>query len=459
LYFFMTFLQLIYLLLFTSLFYKCFIDTDKETNEMIDIVSRSLVSLVYIMVSLVLAGLVYLGIRQIVKLVFVCIILTLMSLGIILTFRCENRIFIHVLWSINLLFWLLNLFYEGVQFWFQKTKYWHSGKNIIETFNLISNIVIILQLFDATSFRANILNEIEENQTPFGFIFVYTISPTSLLLRYITFALCLEKVEKFGIYIVAYRKALKKSLFLAPIVITMATGLIFSYKLNRSAPDKIFYNATILESVAQIGRTFLSNMEGLDDLGITARFTQSISSFVLLIIFIVMIPTVLFNLLIGVSTGELTRILEVSDLVQYHMRLNFIMWTQKFFLRWKGEEWCKKEKLLFSIYTKPKPNRHKMNGLDFIEEKSEKSKENDIVLLRKEQQKQFELMQESHVQIVRELRAEIRQQNEKIQILQDGLLESMNQNEKKTEKQLKEIEANSNQKLYFIASDIINKST
>ena len=96
-----------------------------------------------------------------------------------------------------LLFWLLNLFYEGVQFWFQKTKYWHSGKNIIETFNLISNIVIILQLFDATSFRANILNEIEEKQTPLGFIFVYTISPTSLLLRYITFALCLEKVEKF----------------------------------------------------------------------------------------------------------------------------------------------------------------------------------------------------------------------------------------------------------------------
>jgi hypothetical protein len=355
-------------------------------------------------------GLVFLRIRQITKLVFACVILTSMSVGVILTFRCENRFFMRVVWSLNLLFWLLNLFYEGVQFWFQRRKYAHSGKNLIETFNLISNIIIIIQLFDAASFRANILSEIEEKQTPFGFILVYTISPTCLLLRYITFALCLEKCEKFGIYIVAYRKALKKSLFLAPIVITMATGLIFSYKLNRSVPDKKFYNATILESVAQIGRTFLSNMEGVDDLGITARFTQSISSFVLLIIFIVMIPTVLFNFTKHKTNSQNT-------------------------------------------------NRHKTNGLDFIEEKSEKSKENDIVLLRKEQQKQFELMQESHLQIVRELRAEIRQQNEKIQILQDGLLESMNHNEKKTEKQLKEIEASSNQKLYFIASDIINKST
>jgi hypothetical protein len=383
-----------------------------------------------------------------------------MFIGIILTYGCNVRIFMYVLWSVNFLFWILNLAYEGIQFWAQKKKkYLNSGKNQIEIFNLISNFIIIVQLFNATSFRENVLNEIEEKQTSFLFRLVYTISPTCLLLRYITFALCLEKVEKFGIYIVAYRKALKKSLYLAPIVITMATGLIFSYKLNRSAPDSKFYNATILESVAQIGRTFLSNIEDVDNLGITTRFTESISSFILLVIFILMIPTVLFNLLIGVSTGELTRILEVSDLIQYHMRLNFIVWTQKAFLLWKGEEWCKKKKLLLTIYKKPKSNRHKKNDLDFIEEKPEKSHETDMVLMRKGQQKQFELMHESHLQIVRELRAEIRQQNEKIQILQDGLLDSMNQNEKKTEKQLKEIEVNSNQKLYFIASDIINKST
>ena len=166
-----------------------------------------------------------------------------------------------------------------------------------------------------------------------------------------------------------------------------------------------------------------------------------------------MIPILLINLLIGVSTGELTNILDASDLTQYQMRLRFILWLQSFLLKWQGEDWCRK-KILFVKYEPDSSRKTDKKDLAFMEKAAEHNSEKELARIVK---KQFYVLSESLLQHTREIDAKISQQNDKIQTLQDGILERINQNEKKIERQLKEFVENSNQKLSSISSDIINK--
>jgi hypothetical protein len=355
-------------------------------------------------------------------------------------------------WFLNLIFWFLNLVYEGFQIKHSKRKYLNSGKNMLEITNLITNIIILFALLDQKDFKNKAFLLSEDKNKSLLFELVYTFSSTCLLIRYITFLLCLEKMGKVGIYIVAFRKAFNKSLNLAPIILILFTGFTISYKLNKIAPDQNFVNGTVLESVSQISRMFLANIEDLDKMGITNDIGKSISNSINFILFVIMVPILLINLLIGVSTGELTNILDASDLTQYQMRLGFILWLQSFMLDWKGDEWCR-EKILFTKFTPSSDRKVDKKALAFIK-KTDQNYEKDLARLLK---KQFYVLSENLLQHTREIDAKITQQNDKIQTLQDGILERINQNEKKYERQLKEFVENSNQKLSSISSDIINK--
>jgi len=252
-----------------------------------------------------------------------------------------------LVWCLSFIFWFLNLVYEGLQMaYLRGGEYFESGKNVLEATNLFTNIFILLALVDPGDFqiKASLLSA-DKNNSLF-FELVYTYASTCLLLRYITFLLCLEKMDKIGIYVVAFRKAFNKSLNLGPIILILFTGFTVTYKLNKIASDQEFVNATLLQSAAQISRMFLANIEDLSKMGITEDCSKSISNSLNFILFVIMIPILLINLLIGVSTGELTNILDASDLTQYQMRLRFILWLQSFLLKWQGEDWCRK-KILF----------------------------------------------------------------------------------------------------------------
>ena len=105
-----------------------------------------------------------------------------------------------------------------------------------------------------------------------------------------------------------------------------------------------------------------------------------------------MIPIVLINLLIGVSTGELTQILAISDLTQYNLRLNFILWTQKFMLKWKGERWCK-ENILFNEYKAVVKKKEK----DHIF--AENNNEKDIAFILKQFESRFNVLVKLFVEL------------------------------------------------------------
>ncbi len=356
-------MQLLYLLTFTLVVYEGF--TNEEERRILGrfkIEGKLLIILLVSILWIFFTALFSIGIR-----IFFCNIKklnTLLTKCLMWAMRVTWLIFTGLLifgfvkiftddscfmlvWCLSFIFWFLNLVYEGLQMaYLRGGEYFDSGKNVLEATNLFTNIFILLALVDPGDFqfKASLLGA-DKNNSLF-FELVYTYASTCLLLRYITFLLCLEKMDKIGIYVVAFRKAFNKSLNLGPIILILFTGFTVTYKLNKIASDQEFVNATLLQSAAQISRMFLANIEDLSKMGITEDCSKSISNSVNFILFVIMIPILLINLLIGVSTGELTNILDASDLTQYQMRLRFILWLQSFLLKWQGEDWCRK-KILF----------------------------------------------------------------------------------------------------------------
>ena len=136
------------------------------------------------------------------------------------------------------------------------------------------------------------------------------------------------------------------------------------------------------------------------------------------------------------------------------MRLRFILWTQSFLTKWYGADWCKTN-IVFSEYFRK--TRDEKKDLAFVE-KAEKSYEKDLVNLSRLIDRRFDKLAEANFESKREMDAMITMQNEKIQTLQDGILERVTQNDKKLEVQLKELEEHSNQRLNFISADLLQKS-
>jgi hypothetical protein len=258
---------------------------------------------------------------------------------------------------------------------------------------------------------------------------------------------------KFGIYIVAFGQAFKKSILLAPLIVLLLVGFILSFRLSNLTTNKYFSDSTLFENVAKMGRLLLSNLpEKIDDLGMEKDLALDLSNYLIFFMFIILVPILLINLLIGLATGELKYILDESAVMQYQLRLKYVLGLQDFFLNksfFKSSKYFK-ERFLYKVETIKKSAR-KLD-INFID-KTEKNLEKSLIKLEMRQEEQYNLLVERLSYTNRDM-----QQNDKIQGLQDDITDRLSQYERVLDTRLKESQENFQRQLDFIASDLLNKS-
>ena len=335
---------------------------------------------------------------------------------------------------------IFSLIYELCQLYNDGRAYFCSIKNFLEIVNILTSDIILFTLFylKYLTTSSSLFEKIKQ------------VIPVCLLLKHLAFILCLEKMDYIGIYVVAFRCAFKKSLLISPIIILLFSGFILAFKMQSNPLNEKFNNTSVHESVAEFGKMLLSNIDENTTLGMAS---DSFTNYFVFFVFVILVPILLINLLIGVSTGELREILDVSDLMQYQMRLEFILGLQDYLVNKFDFKFCEKM-FVFKIYTGKESKKKNIHSI----EKSDSNLQTFMEKLEQQQNKHFESLAEKLVQHNKEMDLKLSHQTNKIQTLQDGMLVRMNQHEKLIEAQFSDFEQNTMKQMNSMASDLIKKS-
>ena len=214
-----------------------------------------------------------------------------------------------VAWSIfNFSLAALFCFSELIQLIYEKFKYFHTLKNILEMIFYFGSLIIL----SAFAF--------EKHLVYYGL--VSNVSSIVILCGWFVMMLSLEKVSEIGIYIVAFRRSLRKSLKLFPIALCLFMGFYCAFKLKNKADSNF--------NMFELSAMSLANI----DIGKLNMLNQmSASNYLVFFAFIFLMPILLVDLLIGVAIGELRAILEESGLIQIKLKIEFTIRIQHILLK------------------------------------------------------------------------------------------------------------------------------
>jgi hypothetical protein len=113
---------------------------------------------------------------------------------------------------------------------------------------------------------------------------------------------------KAGLYIVAFRSSFEKCFNLIPLVVVLFCGFIFCFDIKVTDLNEKFLNSSIPQNIAEMGIMLLAIVDDIEKLGI--KSTAIITTFIVFGLFILLIPILLANLLIGASTGQLEEVIQ-----------------------------------------------------------------------------------------------------------------------------------------------------
>jgi len=356
-----------------------------------------------------------------------------------------------------LFIWSLLALYEfgqlinSIQEWRKRLfAYIFDLKNILEISTLtLSFVIIMLLLNDPKEWSVEILSY---------------MTPITLVLNYITFILCLEKANirkfgmNFGLYIVAYRKSFKKSLLLFPLIIFLFAGFILAFKVKTINPNEQFYDSNTWESIAKMQNMFLSSIDSnITTLGMNTNNIKT--NFILFYLFVFLIAILLFNLFIGVSTGQLEEVLQTAEVIQYKLLITHTLVIQNFCIFKIGNLFSSfpslrktfEQGFLHRIHIKHKLTSNNESGPDIT-----------IVLMKQMNQIKSRIdqlpLKENQQQIRIEMLTKMSELYEKFEALNETTLERMNQNEIKTQRRINEMEKKLTHRIDSHANDLMNKT-
>ena len=318
--------------------------------------------------------------------------------------------------------------------------YWSSLKNVLQLFTYTTSIYISIVLLSGT------LCHHKE---------ILWLSPVTLLFGYVAVLFCLEKTKGIGIYIVAFKGTILKSFYLTPIIFILFMSFIISFKASKINENENFANATVSESVAKLTSMFLSNIDSIEKLGMQSE--NSGSNYVLFLLFVILVPILLINLMIGVALGELKEVLDKSKTIQFEMRIKYTLTVQKIFHRIFGSR-CESY-FIFNEIQDDSLKKHSIfkNKINKTE-KSEFKLEECLLDLKNDIKKENKSLRLYLNKILKEKYRRIEELEGKIEVKQLEYLERLNRVEKRIERNINEKERKTNKKLDAISNDLLSKS-
>jgi len=225
---------------------------------------------------------------------------------------------------------------------------------------------------------------------------------------------------------------------------------MISFGLKTINYNENFYNLTTLESIAEMKSMVLANIDNLDRLDMNTG--DMFTNYILFFLFIFLMPVLLINLLIGVSTGQLEEVLKSAEIIQYEMRVVFTLTMQELLISKLGFRCCEKY-FLFNEYRNRKVEFKKNNRKEAETEMMDSFGE-----IKNELKSHSDMLRCSLEQTRQEMIAKMSEQNDKFQTIQEGTLERINQNDKKMERQVKELEEHFLRQFDSLVLDLMNKT-
>lgn len=271
-----------------------------------------------------------------------------------------------------------------------------NSKNILEFINSILCIVTLL------------LETSESKSALFS---------TSIVLSYYILLLRLDKIGEFGVYVEVFKNVVKRSLNIFFLIGLFLIGFLLAFR-NRSgliAYDQMEnddyiskFNNTFELTLYKLIAMTTGNIDA-DDMGLSALKRQSLMNYLIYLFYIVFMPILLVNILIGISIGEVENLLKDSQKTVLKNKVAYVMKYESF------KRHCLRYKMLtpFRLFFKLESLSLKLNELknklvsrvsskkndgqrDLIEETKKLLKESNLKNFEKMVEKKFDLLEEKN---------------------------------------------------------------
>ncbi len=211
-------------------------------------------------------------------------------------------------------------------------------------------------------------------------------------------------------------------------MLLLFSGFIISFGLKTISYNENFVNLTVFESITEMQLMVLANIDRIENLGM--KTNDIFTNYILFSFFIFLMPVLLINLLIGVSTGQLEEVLHSSEVIQYEMRVVYTLRMQNLLLNKLGFKFLEKYFLFNEYQNKRVGNKLRNNKLESDMMAGFNETNNKFKIY-------FDLLRNKIEQNRSEILSKMSEQNDKFQTIQEDCLERMNQNDKKTHKIIK----------------------
>ncbi|CAF0974603.1 unnamed protein product [Brachionus calyciflorus] len=156
---------------------------------------------------------------------------------------------------------------------------------------------------------------------------------TSIILSYYILLLRLDKLSNFGVYVAVFNKVVKRSFKLFVIIGIFLIGFLLSFR-NRSGlhtfeqmndEDYIStFNKTFEYTLFRI-ITMTTGSIDTEEMGINVLKRESFINFIIYLFFILFMPILFVNILIGISIGEVEKLLDNSEVEVFRKKVSYIM--------------------------------------------------------------------------------------------------------------------------------------
>ncbi|KAK3728572.1 hypothetical protein QZH41_011655 [Actinostola sp. cb2023] len=269
---------------------------------------------------------------------YMLFLLLLTTMTVLLDSEVEENMLIEIPKYTIIVMCLFHLLKEIFQIWDEKLKYLFKADNWMEWFLYMSSLVYMTQYYHQGNYAF-----VSETTRP--------LAATAIFVAWVIFVLYLRRFSTFGIYIIMMTNIIKTliKIIILFIPFTIAFGIPFYLLLNRDYPKhdlSLTKNVTLVpKSKSNLtdnsGREYIFNklhyslfttfmlilgeMKYPHTVFKYQPINHPIISYIIYIIFCLCMPIIIKNLLIGLSVGDVNRILQTAKMEQHAMQVELLL--------------------------------------------------------------------------------------------------------------------------------------
>lgn len=149
-----------------------------------------------------------------------------------------------------------------------------------------------------------------------------TYCSVGMMAAFLTFTFLIEKLNIFGLYVLAFRRTILNSAKFLPVFLVIYVGFVLSFR-TRTAANISYFNDTTSSSLIK-GLTMMLGDFKTDQMGLH----NSVVNYLLYLLFIVLVSIIVLNLFVGIAVGEVSTVLAEATVQQISIRIIFVLKLQ-----------------------------------------------------------------------------------------------------------------------------------